>query len=70
MIKPNFATMTTAELKQYVLKHSSDDAAFCSLAARVHLFYGQARVFLGSTADNYTFCIFDRLSSIAIVKAL
>lgn len=36
MTKPNFAAMTIADLRAYVLSHRADDEAFYALADRVH----------------------------------
>ena len=36
MTKPNFAAMTIADLRTYVLNHRTDDEAFYALADRVH----------------------------------
>ena len=36
MTKPNFAAMTIADLRAYVLNHRTDDEAFYALADRVH----------------------------------
>ena len=36
MTKPNFAAMTIADLRAYVLNHRTEDEAFYALADRVH----------------------------------
>ncbi|MBW4583103.1 MAG: hypothetical protein KME42_26340 [Tildeniella nuda ZEHNDER 1965/U140] len=36
MTKPNFAAMSIADLRAYVLSHRTDDEAFYALADRVH----------------------------------
>ncbi|GAA6622425.1 hypothetical protein NUACC26_082490 [Scytonema sp. NUACC26] len=35
MTKPNFKTMSKAELRQYVLAHRNDDEAFYELSDRI-----------------------------------
>lgn len=36
MRKPNFAAMSIADLRAYVLSHRTDDEAFYALADRIH----------------------------------